>query len=197
MAKVLILKSSILGSYSQSSALVDYLHQQWSSKGAQISVRDLAADVLPMLDGELATGLRGGENLSERQLSAVALSNQLVAEIKQHDTIVIAAPMYNFTIPTTLKNWIDFIALAGVTFSYTATGPVGLIEGKRAIIVTTRGGAHKGGTTDHVVPYLTTLLGFIGINNVETVYAEALNMGPEAVAVGISQAKLAIDAITL
>jgi FMN-dependent NADH-azoreductase len=197
MAEVLILKSSILGSYSQSSALVDYLHQQWSRKGAQITVRDLGSQPVPMLDGELATGLRGGEDLSERQLSALALSNELVAEIKQHDSIIIAAPMYNFTIPTTLKNWIDFIARVGVTFSYTATGPVGLIEGKRAIIVTTRGGVHKDGATDHVVPYLTTLLGFIGINNVETIYAEALNMGPDAAEAGIIQAKLAIDELSL
>ncbi|MBO1897251.1 FMN-dependent NADH-azoreductase [Shewanella sp. BF02_Schw] len=197
MAKVLILKSSILGSYSQSSALVDYLNQQWSSKDAQITVRDLGENTLPMLDGELASGLRGGDNLSERQLSAVALSNELVAEINDHDTIVIAAPMYNFGIPTTLKNWIDFIARAGVTFTYTDTGPVGLIKGKRAIIVTTRGGAHKGGSTDHVVPYLTTVLGFIGINNVETIYAESLNMGPDAAEAGISQAKLDIDAIAL
>ena len=197
MAKVLILKSSILGRYSQSSALVDYLNQQWSSKGAQITVRDLGSEPVPMLDGEIASGLRGGDDLSERQLAALALSNELVAEIKAHDTIVIAAPMYNFSIPTTLKSWIDFIARAGVTFTYTDTGPVGLIEGKRAIIVTTRGGAHKGGTTDHVVPYLITVLGFIGITDVETVYAESLNMGPDAAEAGISQAKKAIDAITL
>jgi len=189
MAKVLILKSSVLGSYSQSSALVDYLNQQWSSKGAQITVRDLGREPVPMLDGEIASGLRGGDDLSERQLAALALSNELVAEIKAHDTIVIAAPMYNFSIPTTLKSWIDFIARAGVTFTYTDTGPVGLIEGKRAIIVTTRGGAHKGGTTDHVVPYLITVLGFIGITDVETVYAESLNMGPDAAEAGISQAK--------
>lgn len=197
MAKVLILKSSVLGSYSQSSALVDYLNQQWSSKGAQITVRDLGSEPVPMLDGEIASGLRGGDDLSERQLAALALSNELVAEIKAHDTIVIAAPMYNFSIPTTLKSWIDFIARAGVTFTYTDTGPVGLIEGKRAIIVTTRGGAHKGGTTDHVVPYLITVLGFIGITDVETVYAESLNMGSDAAEAGISQAKKAIDAITL
>lgn len=197
MAKVLILKSSVLGSYSQSSALVDYLNQQWSSKGAQITVRDLGSEPVPMLDGEIASGLRGGDDLSERQLAALALSNELVAEIKAHDTIVITAPMYNFSIPTTLKSWIDFIARAGVTFTYTDTGPVGLIEGKRAIIVTTRGGAHKGGTTDHVVPYLITVLGFIGITDVETVYAESLNMGPDAAEAGISQAKKAIDAITL
>ena len=197
MAKVLILKSSILGGYSQSSTLVDYLHQQWSNKGAQITVRDIGSQPVPMLDGEIAAGLRGGDNLSERQLAALALSDELVAEIKAHDIIVIAAPMYNFSIPTTLKSWIDFISRAGVTFTYTDTGPVGLIEGKRAIIVTTRGGIHKGDTTDHVVPYLNTVLGFIGITQVETVYAEGLNMGPDIAEAGINQAKLAIDAITI
>ncbi|GGQ03667.1 FMN-dependent NADH-azoreductase [Shewanella litoralis] len=197
MTKVLMLKSSILGEYSQSSALVDYASEQWSKQGAEITTRDLGSSPVPMLDGEIAAGLRGGDNLSERQQAALALSDELVAEIKANDIIVIAAPMYNFSIPTTLKSWIDFIARAGVTFTYTDTGPVGLIEGKRAIIVTTRGGAHKGGTTDHVVPYLTTVLGFIGITQVETVYAEALNMGPDAAEAGISQAKQAIDAITL
>ncbi|GGP93445.1 FMN-dependent NADH-azoreductase [Shewanella ulleungensis] len=197
MTKVLMLKSSILGEYSQSSALVDYASKKWSAQGVEITTRDLGSNPVPMLDGEIAAGLRGGDNLSERQLTALALSDELVAEIKAHDTIVIAAPMYNFSIPTTLKSWIDFIARAGVTFAYTDKGPVGLIEGKRAIIVTTRGGAHKGGSTDHVVPYLTTVLGFIGITQVETVYAEALNMGPDAAEVGISQAKQAIDAMTL
>ena len=197
MSKVLILKSSILGDYSQSSALVDHLNQLWSDKGAQITVRDLGSETLPVLDGELASGLRGGENLSERQLSTLALSDKLVAELKAHDTIVIAAPMYNFNIPTPLKNWVDLIARAGVTFSYTETGPVGLIQGKRAVLVTTRGGVHKGGSTDHVVPYLTTVLGFIGINNVETIYAEALNMGPDAAEASISQAKKDIAALTI
>ncbi len=197
MKKVLMLKSSILGEYSQSSALIDYANQQWSKQGVEITTRDLGRDPVPMLDGEIAAGLRGGDNLSERQQAALALSDELVAEIKAHDTIVIAAPMYNFSIPTTLKSWIDFIARAGVTFTYTETGPVGLIEGKRAIIVTTRGGAHKGGSTDHVVPYLTTVLGFIGITQVDTVYAEALNMGPDAATAGIDLAKQAIDAIAL
>ncbi|GGB44744.1 FMN-dependent NADH-azoreductase [Shewanella inventionis] len=197
MKKVLMLKSSILGEYSQSSTLVDYAQHQWNELGAEITVRDLGSNPVPMLDGEIASGLRGGDNLSERQQAALALSNELIAEINANDIIVIAAPMYNFGIPTTLKSWIDLIARAGVTFTYTDTGPVGLIEGKRAIIVTTRGGAHKGGSTDHVVPYLTTVLGFIGITQVETVYAEALNMGPEAAQSGITLAKQAIDAIKL
>ncbi|MGL4939625.1 FMN-dependent NADH-azoreductase [Shewanella sp.] len=198
MSNVLVLKSSILGGYSQSALLVDHLMQHWESQGASISVRDLAGkDVLPMVDGEIASGLRGGADLTPRQQAMLALSDSLVAELKANDTIVIAAPMYNFTIPTQLKNWIDFVARAGVTFTYTEKGPKGLVEGKRAVLITTRGGAHKDGPTDHVVPYLKTVLGFIGITDVDVVYAEALNMGPEANQIGIHAAKASIDQLTL
>ncbi|HAY95053.1 FMN-dependent NADH-azoreductase [Shewanella sp.] len=194
MSKVLILKSSILGGYSQSAVLIDHLASHWGNQGAAITVRDLGGkDVLPMVDGEIASGLRGGAELSARQQEMLALSDTLVAELKANDTIVIAAPMYNFTIPVQLKNWIDFVARAGVTFTYTETGPKGLVEGKRAVLVTTRGGAHKDGPTDHVVPYLKTVLGFMGITNVEVVYAEALNMGPEAHDKGMGEAKHSID----
>ncbi|MBO2651529.1 FMN-dependent NADH-azoreductase [Shewanella algae] len=196
MSKVLVLKSSILGGYSQSGLLVDHLIKHWQEQGSSITVRDLAAEPLPVLDGEIATGLRGGEQLSERQQQALALSDELIQELKNHDTLVIAAPMYNFGIPTQLKNWIDLIARAGVSFSYTENGPVGLITGKRAVVITTRGGVHKDSTTDHVVPYLKTVLGFIGITEVETVYGEALNMGPDANAKGISAAKSSLAAIS-
>jgi FMN-dependent NADH-azoreductase len=197
MANVLVLKSSILGDYSQSSALISHLSEHWLQQGAQITVRDLAADPVPQLDGDIATALRGAEHLSARQQEAVDLSNTLIAELKAHDTLVIAAPMYNFSIPTQLKNWIDLIARAGVTFTYTETGPKGLLEGKRAILVTTRGGMHKDGASDHVVPYLKTVLGFVGITEVETVYAEALNMGPDATAQGLSDAKQAIEGLVV
>ncbi|QYK01696.1 FMN-dependent NADH-azoreductase [Shewanella psychrotolerans] len=193
MANVLVLKSSILGDYSQSAKLVDHLQQHWQDQGAQVTVRDLVETPLPVLDGEIAMALRGGDDLSLKQQQALSLSDELVAELKAHDTIVIAAPMYNFNIPTQLKNWIDLIARAGITFTYTETGPKGLVEGKRAVLVTTRGGVHKDSVTDHVVPYLKTVLGFIGIDNVDTVYAEALNMGPEATEQGINSAKQTID----
>lgn len=194
MSKVLVLKSTILGGYSQSALLVDYLIGQWEKQGASIKVRDLAGnDVLPMVDGEIASGLRGGADLTARQQEMLDLSNTLVAELNAHDTIVITAPMYNFNIPTQLKNWIDFVARAGVTFTYTENGPKGLVEGKRVVLITTRGGVHKDGPTDHVVPYLKTILGFIGITNVDVIYAEALNMGPEANHKGISEAKASID----
>lgn len=197
MSKVLVLKSSILGGYSQSAQLIEHLVGHWQSQGAAITVRDLVANPLPMLDGEIASGLRGGQDLSTRQQEVLALSDSLIAELKVHDTVVIAAPMYNFSIPTQLKNWIDLVARAGVTFTYTENGPKGLIEGKRAVLITTRGGMHKDGASDHVVPYLKTVLGFIGIDNVELVYGEALNMGPEANEKGITAAKNTIETLAV
>lgn len=187
MSRVLALKSSILGDYSQSTKLVvEFIKNVDQDK---LTVRDLAANPLPVLDFSVATALRATEDLSQDQQSLVDLSNTLIEEIKAADTLVIAAPMYNFTIPTQLKNWIDLIARAGVTFTYTENGVKGLIEGKKAIVVTTRGGIHKDAATDSMTPYLRTVLGFVGITDVEFVYAEALNMGDDAAAKGISEAQ--------
>lgn len=187
MSRVLALKSSILGDYSQSTKLVDEFIKNVDQD--KLTVRDLAANPLPVLDFSVATALRATEDLSQDQQSIVDLSNTLIEEIKAADTLVIAAPMYNFTIPTQLKNWIDLIARAGVTFTYTENGVKGLIEGKKAIVVTTRGGIHKDAATDSMTPYLRTVLGFVGITDVEFVYAEALNMGEDAAAKGISEAQ--------
>ncbi|MET2955944.1 FMN-dependent NADH-azoreductase [Vibrio harveyi] len=187
MSRVLALKSSILGDYSQSNKLVeDFIKNVDQDK---LTVRDLAANPLPVLDFSVATALRATEDLSQEQQAVVDLSDTLIEEIKAADTLVIAAPMYNFTIPTQLKNWIDLIARAGVTFKYTENGVQGLIEGKKAIVVTTRGGIHKDSPTDSMAPYLRTVLGFVGITDVEFVYAEALNMGEDAAAKGISAAQ--------
>ncbi|EMF9033118.1 FMN-dependent NADH-azoreductase [Vibrio sp. SALL6] len=187
MSRVLALKSSILGDYSQSNKLVeDFIKNVDQDK---LTVRDLAANPLPVLDFAVATALRATEDLSQEQQAVVDLSDTLIEEVKAADTLVIAAPMYNFTIPTQLKNWIDLIARAGVTFKYTENGVQGLIEGKKAIVVTTRGGIHKDSPTDNVTPYLRTVLGFVGITDVEFVYAEALNMSEDAASKGISEAQ--------
>ncbi|MCX8798042.1 FMN-dependent NADH-azoreductase [Vibrio parahaemolyticus] len=187
MSRVLALKSSILGDYSQSNKLVeDFIKNVDQDK---LTVRDLAANPLPVLDFAVATALRAMEDLSQEQQAVVDLSDTLIEEVKAADTLVIAAPMYNFTIPTQLKNWIDLIARAGVTFKYTENGVQGLIEGKKAIVVTTRGGIHKDSPTDNVTPYLRTVLGFVGITDVEFIYAEALNMGEDAASKGISDAQ--------
>jgi len=176
MTNTLVLKSSILGPHSQSNQLID--HALEGKTG--IIERDLAANPVPVLDMSVATALRGGDDLSDEQQAALALSDQLIEELKAADQLVIAAPMYNFMVPTQLKNWFDIIARAGVTFTYTENGPVGLIENKKAIVVTTRGGLHKDSPRNSIESYVTTMLGFIGITEVEFVYAEALNMGEEA-----------------
>ncbi len=115
--------------------------------------RDLAANPIPVLDGELVGALRPSDApLTPRQQEALALSDELIAELKGNDVIVIAAPMYNFNIPTQLKNYFDLVARAGVTFRYTEKGPEGLVTGKRAVVVTSRGGIHKDTPTDLVTP---------------------------------------------
>ncbi|MBZ6072066.1 FMN-dependent NADH-azoreductase [Aeromonas schubertii] len=191
MSKILVLKSSILGGYSQSSALIDLLLAERQAKGEvdTVTVRELAELELPVLDGELAGALRGGDNLSERARQVVALSDELVAELKGSDMVVIAAPMYNFNIPTQLKNWIDLVARAGVTFKYTEQGAVGLVDGVHAVVVSPRGGMHLGQPSDLVTPYMKVFLGFIGITEVEFVYAEGMGMGPDAVAKGLEAAR--------
>ena len=155
MSKVLVLKSSILAGYSQSGQLADYFVEQWREQHSadEITVRDLAANPIPVLDGELVGALRPSDApLTPRQQEALALSDELIAELQAHDVIVINAPMYNFNIPTQLKNYFDLVARAGVTFRYTENGPEGLVKGKRAIVLTSRGGIHKDTPTDLVAP---------------------------------------------
>ncbi|HDJ1440332.1 FMN-dependent NADH-azoreductase [Serratia rubidaea] len=192
MSKLLVLKSSILANYSQSNQLSDFFVEQWSKShgGDTITVRDLAANPVPVLDGELVGALRPSDApLSPRQQEALALSDELIAELQANDTIVIAAPMYNFNISTQLKNYFDLIARAGVTFRYTENGPEGLVKGKRAIILTSRGGVHKGTATDLVEPYLRLFLGFIGITDVEFVFVEGVAFGPDVAGKAQEEAK--------
>ncbi|GAA3890922.1 MULTISPECIES: FMN-dependent NADH-azoreductase [Gibbsiella] len=198
MSNVLVLKSSILATYSQSNQLADFFVEQWSAthSGDTITVRDLAADPVPVLDGELVNILRPSDApLSPRQQDALALSDTLIAELQANDIIVIAAPMYNFNISTQLKNYFDLIARAGVTFRYTENGPEGLVKGKRAIILTSRGGIHKGTPTDLVEPYLRLFLSFIGITDVEFVFEEGIAYGPDMATKAQAEAKAALAEI--
>ena len=182
MSKVLVLKSSILANYSQSNVLADYFVEQWRQQhnDDQIQVRDLAADPIPVLDGELVGALRPSDApLTPRQQDALDLSNTLIEELKASDVIVIAAPMYNFNISTQLKNYFDLVARAGVTFRYTEAGPEGLLKGKKVYVLTSRGGIHKDTDTDLVTPYLRVFLGFIGLTDVEFVFEEGIAYGPD------------------
>lgn len=196
MTKVLVLKSSILAGYSQSSQLADFYVEQAKAQGKEITVRDLAANPIPVLDGELVGAMRPSETpLSPRQQEALDLSDELIAELQAHDEVVIAAPMYNFNIPTQLKNYFDLIARAGVTFRYTEAGPEGLVTGKKAVVISSRGGIHKDTPTDLLTPYVKLFLGFIGITAVEFVFAEGIAYGPEVASKATAEAKDAIKQI--
>ena len=137
MSKVLVLNSSALGGASVSNQLVQDVLAELRARDPRliVTVRDLGANPIPHLNSDSATALRGAAPANEAQATAQGLSDTLIAELKAADAIVIGAPMYNFGIPSTLKAWFDYVLRAGVTFHYTEVGPVGLLEGKRAIII--------------------------------------------------------------
>ena len=168
---------------------------QATNPGAKLSVRDLALAPHPVLDEAALSALFTPAALrSPEQDARVALDDALIAEIQAHDTIVLGVPMYNFGVPAQLKNWIDAIARAGVTFRYTDKGPEGLLKGKKVFVALARGGLYRGTDMDSQVPYLKTVLGFLGLTDVSFVYAEGLAMGAEATARAFAQAELDLDA---
>lgn len=180
MTKVLVLKSSMMGEQSQTNQLIEQLLKQRAEHGFQDDVitHDLTTLNLPVLNADIFHALRGAENDSQQIQKIVQLSDQLIAELKQADLLLIGAPMYNLNVPTQLKNWFDLVVRARHTFRYTETYPQGLVDGVNAIVVSSRGGVHLGQPTDAVSPYLASVLGLIGIHNVEFVYAEGMDIPP-------------------
>ena len=168
---------------------------QAANPGATLTLRDLAVTPHPLLD-EAALGalFTPADARSPEQAARVALDDALIAEIQAHDTVVLGVPMYNFGVPVQLKSWIDAIARAGVTFRYTATGPEGLLTGKTVYVALARGGLYRDTPNDSQVPYLKSVLGFLGLTDVRFIYAEGLAMGPEAAAKGFAQAEADLNA---
>lgn len=161
--------------------------------GARLTVRDLARTPHPVLD-EAALGALftpAGQRTPE-QAARVALDDALIAEIQAADVLVLGVPMYNFGISAQLKNWIDAIARARVTFQYTEKGPVGLLTGKTVYLVLARGGIYRDTPSDSQVPYLRSVLGFLGMTDLHFIYAEGLAMGPDAEAQALASARAAI-----
>ena len=190
MNNVLVLKSSILADNSQTNQLSDYFVSKLADKN--VVIRDLAANPLPHFDATAATALRGQPTSAEEN-ALLALSDELVTEIKNADTLIINAPMYNFHIPTQLKSYFDFIARPRVTFQYSEKGPEGLLKGKKAVVLASFGGFHQNQPTDLVTSYMKAILGFVGITDVQFVYVEGIGFGPEAVEKSQVQAKAEID----
>lgn len=168
---------------------------QAANPGATLTLRDLAVTPHPLLD-EAALGalFTPADARSPEQAARVALDDALIAEIQAHDTLVLGVPMYNFGVPVQLKSWIDAIARAGVTFRYTANGPEGLLTGKTVYVALARGGLYRDTPNDSQVPYLKSVLGFLGLTDVRFIYAEGLAMGPEAAAKGFAQAEADLNA---
>ncbi|MCV6584749.1 MAG: NAD(P)H-dependent oxidoreductase [Marinibacterium sp.] len=137
--------------------------------------RDLANAIPQITETWVGANFTPADARDALQRDTLALSDALVDELQQADTVVIGAPMYNFGIPASLKAWIDQIARAGLTFKYTDTGPVGLLDGKRAIVVIATGGVPVGAPVDFVSPYLRHVLGFVGITDVQIISADQLN----------------------
>jgi FMN-dependent NADH-azoreductase len=184
MSTALVITSSALGEASVSSQLVAETVASLRSHdpGLRVIGRDLGRNPIPHLDFDSATALRG-EPVNEAQAAARSLSDGLIAELKAADTLIIGAPMYNFGMPSTLKAWFDHVLRAGITFRYSENGPEGLLKGKRAMVIESRGGLYSEGPAqqmDSQEPHLRNLLGFIGITDVIFLRAEKLAFGPEA-----------------
>lgn len=188
---VLVLRSSILAGNSQSNQLVDYFIKQLSGN---ITERDLGANPLPYYDRNAATGTRGTPETAEQQ-AALALSNELIDEVNNSEVLVFGVPMYNLGIPAQLKTYIDFLYRAGVTFRYTENGPEGLVKGKKAVVILSSGGFYQGTALDLAKGYLQAALNFIGITDVQFVYAEGIGYGAEAIEKAQTKAKAELDQI--
>ena len=192
MSRVLIIESSARQQDSVSRQLTQQFISQWQAAhpADQITVRDLAINPVPHLDSTLLGGwMKPAEQRNEIEQLALERSNQLTDELVAANVLVLAAPMYNFAIPSTLKAWFDHVLRAGVTFKYGETGPQGLLIGKRAYVLTARGGIYAGSSLDHQEPYLRQVLGFVGIHDVTFIHAEGLNMGGDFLEKGLNQAK--------
>ncbi|SFP40537.1 FMN-dependent NADH-azoreductase [Geopseudomonas sagittaria] len=180
--KILQINASARSTGANSTRLADAITARLQAQNPQavVELRDLASHPHPVLD-EAALGalFTPAEQRSAEQAARVALDDALIAQVQAVDVIVLGVPMYNFGVPVQLKTWIDAIARAGVTFRYTENGPQGLLQGKKVYVALARGGLYRDTPNDSQVPYLKSVLAFLGMTDVEFVYAEGLAMGAE------------------
>lgn len=195
--KILQINASARGDAGNSTRIANTVVERLRTAhpGATVTVRDLVRNPHPVLD-DVALGalFTPPEQRTPEQAARVALDDALIREVQAHDTLVLGVPMYNFGVPVQLKNWIDAIARAGVTFRYTEAGPEGLLGGRRVFLALARGGRYRGTPADSQVPYLKTVLGFLGMTDLHFIYAEGFAMGPEAAALAMDQAASDLDA---
>jgi FMN-dependent NADH-azoreductase len=195
MKTLLQLNSSIFSTAGQSSQLADTFVSAWraSHGNGKVVLRDLAREPLPHLDGErFQAFLARPEDRTPAQKAAAELSDALIDEIKRADVVVIGLPMYNFGVPSTLKAYFDHIARAGLTFRYTDKGAEGLLRDKKAYVFATRGGKYLGTPVEHQAVFIKQFLNFVGIDEIEFIYAEGLAMGDASREAGLNDARRAL-----
>jgi FMN-dependent NADH-azoreductase len=202
MSKLLLITSSLFGDQSKSAQLANEFVDRWrrAHPGTVVTPRELTAASMPHLSLDaLGALMTPAEQRSVGQARSVAFGDGLIEELEAADTIVLAVPMYNFSIPSTLKAWIDHVARAGRTFRYTAAGPEGLLKGKKVFVITGRGGVYTGDSPakmlDFQEPYLRGVLGFLGLEDVTFIHVEGLKVSAEAAERGIANARAAITAL--
>jgi FMN-dependent NADH-azoreductase len=196
--KILQINASARSEGANSTRLADALTARLKaiSPAAAVEVRNLARNPHPIID-EAALGalFTPAADRTPEQAARVALDDALIAQVQSADAIVLGVPMYNFGTPVQLKAWVDAIARAGVTFRYTESGPEGLLKGKKLYVALARGGRYRGTEADAQVPWLKTVLGFLGMTDIEFVYAEGLAMGEDSATRAFAEAQEQIDAL--
>lgn len=191
MTTLLQINASLFSGQGQSSQMADRFVTAFraSHPDATVLSRDVAGEPVPHLDAaRFGAFTSKPEDRTAEQQQVLDYSDQLIGELRRADVIVIGLPMYNFGVPSQLKSYFDHIARAGVTFRYSASGPVGLLTHKKAYVFATRGGFYAGTPMDTQTAYVRDFLRFIGIEDVEFVYAEGLAVGGERAASSLSQA---------
>jgi FMN-dependent NADH-azoreductase len=202
MKRILIVESSPRGSESASRKLTGKLRERLEIQypDAKVVIRDLAKDGPPHMDQATLKAISTKDPVEAELLKdALRLSDQLTEELLSSDLLVIASPMWNFGIPSSLKAWIDHVVRAGKTFNYAGAGVEGLAKGKKAILVLSSGGVFSEGPWkpwDTVEPYLRQILGFIGIDDVQTVRAEGMNIPPLAI-YSVPNGEKAVEALAI
>ncbi len=198
MKTLLQINSSIFSSGGQSTQLADQFVAAWVAKelDVRVIVRDLAVDPISHWDAQRVLAFFAQPETRTREQQAYAAeSDVLIEEIKQAQVIVIGLPMYNFGVPSTLKAYFDQIARSGISFRYTESGAEGLLTGKKVYVFATRGGMYAGTPLDSQTSYVRDFLGFLGMNDVEFVYAEGLNMGETAKDTALAEATVRLTAL--
>ena len=199
MKTLLQLNSSLYSRDGESSRLAERFVAGWraANPGATMIERDLARDPVPHLTAErFAAFVAKPSERTEEQQATVHYSDALISELQKADVIVLGLPLYNFGVPSALKAYFDHVARAGVTFKYTESGSVGLLKGKKAYVFAARGGLYAGTSADTQTPYIRQFLGFLGIDDVELVYAEGLAISSVSKDAALSAAQAKIEQLT-